>query len=174
VGARAVVRVSPLEELRRRVDAAVADTRAKASVSCPTGNGIGCSGCCRGEVAIHPAEWAALLPAIPEAAWARVRAAVPALLTESRTAMCPLLDPETRGCSVYAERPGACRSYLVVSPREWCYPEISGPRKTAMPKAPLIALGQGMLDLLPGGVEPVELLGHLLVAELDRRGSDAA
>lgn len=171
MGARALVAVSPLDELRARADAAAAEMRRRAPVQCA---GLGCNGCCRGEVAVHPVEWTDIAPAIPESAWARVRAARAELLGSPRTARCPLLDPETGGCSIYAKRPGACRTYMVLTPREYCFPEIVGPKQTAMPKQPLIALAQAMIDLLPGGPMAVEMLGDLLVAEADRRASGAA
>lgn len=42
---------------------------------------------------------------------------------------CVFLDSETRSCKVYAYRPAACRTYLVVTDPELCRIEIGGPPK---------------------------------------------
>lgn len=44
----------------------------------------------------------------------------------SGKAACVFLDPETKVCRVYEERPMACRSYLVASPPEDCEPSPDG------------------------------------------------
>ena len=86
----------------------------------------GCDGCCRRLAA---------MPSLTAAEWGLLRAALAALapprLTEIRQKMaalvasprsfsvvCPLLDPASGACPVYAARPVACRTYGFYVQRE--------------------------------------------------------
>ena len=59
---------------------------------------------------------------------------------DGERALCPLLDPDTKLCTVYAERPLVCRAYVVVSPPDFCYPERVGPMPVHRVGEPLKAL----------------------------------
>lgn len=168
--------VDLLKRLRNRMAADLVLLRAQfikagTPVSC---KGLGCNGCCRGEVALHPAEWRDLLPHVPDGAWKRVREHSFELSTNSQHARCPLLDPDTGGCTVYEHRPFACRAYMVVTPVDHCYPERVGRQEVASP-ADAIGLIVLAWDRLPGGrfglggsqVGPT--LGERLVAEVRAR-----
>lgn len=107
--------MSPLSELHTDIDLRVDRIRAdRPDWQC----GKGCDGCCRrlAEVPqLSPPEWdllrgglAALAPE-QRRAIARRMAALAGQTT--RPLVCPLLEPATGHCPVYAERPVACRSY---------------------------------------------------------------
>ena len=135
---------------------------AGAPLSCA---GIGCNGCCRGAVQVAPAELAPIVAAMDEDAWQRVAGAALALGDHPETTMCPLLDPVTGGCSVWAARPATCRAYGVVSPAEWCWPEKVGLRDVARPLA-LIGLLRTVFGMR---LDDVVILGDELVARLAKR-----
>ena len=87
--------------------------------------GKGCDGCCRrlAEVPqLTAAEWRLLqegLAALAPARLAEVRRNIAALAGQpSRPVVCPLLDPLTQACPVYAQRPVACRTYGFYVQRE--------------------------------------------------------
>lgn len=105
-------------------------------------NGAELHGCCRGEVALWPDEAPRLRPVIPQAALDRLKAqgrgAAP------RWAMCPLLDPDTKRCSVYEQRPLMCRAYLALTPADHCYPEQGGLRDVLTPIEPIVAAAEAM------------------------------
>ena len=81
----------------------------------------GCAGCCRGEVGVFDEERASILAAVPQAAYERLEAQGPT--ADPHTSVCPLLDPETQRCTIYAVRPLVCRSYAVVGDPDVCFPE---------------------------------------------------
>lgn len=112
-----------LDELRSFVDAAMDHHKARFSCS-----GAGCNGCCRGSVELTLEEAEDVVEVVDEAGWLRVERAAADLVANPLTARCPLIDPETGGCSVYEKRPLVCRSYASTSPRDWCWPERSGRR----------------------------------------------
>ena len=78
----------------------------------------GCGNCCR-QLADVPqlsaAEWALLqegLAALPPGELEEIQRRVAALAAGPvRPVVCPLLDPLSQACPVYAQRPVACRSY---------------------------------------------------------------
>jgi Fe-S-cluster containining protein len=84
----------------------------------------GCGGCCQ-RLADVPqltaTEWALLregLAALPPAQLDRIETALAALGPQPpKPVTCPLLDPETQACLVYAQRPVACRTYGFYSER---------------------------------------------------------
>jgi Fe-S-cluster containining protein len=89
----------------------------------------GCDGCCRrlAEVPrLTAAEWRLLrdgLAALPPQRLREISRNVAALaslpaIVEPRAIACPLLDPVTRACPVYAQRPVACRTYGYYVQRE--------------------------------------------------------
>ena len=122
--------VPELAKARRKVGEAVEKLGDK--VSC---RGFACSGCCRGEVRVRPDEVERIVPLVSPAAWLRIRA-VPATANR-KTLVCPLLDPVTRACTVYVERPLVCRGYTVATPPEWCWPEKVGIRDVGIHAVPL-------------------------------------
>lgn len=78
----------------------------------------GCANCCRSLADVPRltgAEWILLreaLAALAPERLAKISQAVARLAEEpSRPVTCPLLDPATNACPVYAQRPVACRSY---------------------------------------------------------------
>lgn len=89
----------------------------------PTCQGKGCWGCCRGQISTAPGEVQAIAPHLTKAQVEAVMAYDPPV---EREAMCPLLG-EDKLCGIYAFRPQVCRSYMVITPRDDCYPEITGP-----------------------------------------------
>lgn len=79
--------------------------------------GKGCDGCCR-RLAEMPrltsAEWALLkqgLAELPAERRLTLQKEVAALAEQSGPLVCPLLEPATGVCPVYAQRPVACRTY---------------------------------------------------------------
>jgi Fe-S-cluster containining protein len=92
-----------------------------------------------------------------DAAWLRVHDAASSIEADPTHTLCPLLDPETRACSVYDERPLACRAYLAVTPVDDCYPERTGPRKVGTIMEP-----QALVGLAVAYREPVYLAAELL------------
>lgn len=155
-------------------DLRVASTHAKADaafeavrkrITCP---GKGCAACCRGDVVAHPAEVEHLRAYVTAAAWARVRERAALKLLARMRAPCPLLDPETQTCTVYAHRPGVCRIYAVVTPPAWCDAKTAGSRDIANPAVPIVALRDAMDNFLPGGYAAGELLIDQLINRAPR------
>ena len=118
-----------LEALYAQADARAAALSAeRASWPCRRG----CDHCCRhlaGPLPVSDVEWAYLwegflaLDAGTQAA-VRARVARMAEAGAARPYTCPLLDPATGACSVYAHRPLACRTYgFALSRGEglWCH-----------------------------------------------------
>ncbi len=93
--------------------------RAGTPVSC---KGKGCNGCCRGEVVVDKDEARVIARALSR----RQRATV--LSTpdppDPTTAVCIFLGAGG-GCSIYPFRPAVCRTYAVITPADYCYPERS-------------------------------------------------
>ncbi len=80
--------------------------------------GKGCDACCRrlGEVpSLTAAEWDLLrqgLVALPPERLREISREMSKLSSQqSLPVVCPLLDPTTHACPVYAQRPVACRTY---------------------------------------------------------------
>ena len=80
--------------------------------------GKGCDGCCRHLAALPqltPAEWTLLkegLAALPAEQRDEIHRRLTALGDNPPAPVtCPLLDPATGACPVYAHRPVACRTY---------------------------------------------------------------
>lgn len=154
-----------LELLQNAVDEAMATLRREIEattphrISCPT-SGKGCWGCCRGAVVVQPEEVAQVAPLVDGPGWNRVNDLMQILFTSKddtefdqllTTAICPLLDPETKVCTVYEKRPLVCRSYVVVSPVDDCYPERSGIKDVATPTDAYMILANAQLGLANGG-----------------------
>ncbi len=86
----------------------------------------GCDSCCRrlaAEPALTAAEWALLraaLAALPTQRLGEIRQKMLALAAAqpSFPVVCPLLDPASGACPVYAARPVACRTYGFYVQRE--------------------------------------------------------
>jgi Fe-S-cluster containining protein len=163
----------PLEDVRAAVDDIYVQARDGAArdgtpFSC---RGIGCNACCRGEVAVMQRELERIVPLVSDDAFRRA-VNNPDLLhpKRARFAMCPLLDPKTGGCSVYAERPIVCRTYHVVTPAEWCDP-AGGTRdvaSSALVSAAVVAVH--VAHETQHGSGYVVTLGEAIVAEARRRG----
>ncbi len=96
------------QDADQAIAAAIRDDGRK--VSC---RGRGCSACCQGPVAAVADEVDAILAVADDATKARI--------ADYHVAKaCPLLDPTTQSCSVYAHRPLTCRVYVSFSPPAWC------------------------------------------------------
>ena len=86
----------------------------------------GCDSCCRGlaaEPRLTAAEWGLLrdaLAALPAQRLGEIRQKMLALAAAqpSFPVVCPLLDPASGACPVYAARPVACRTYGFYVQRE--------------------------------------------------------
>jgi Fe-S-cluster containining protein len=162
-----------LVERREIVDQALADTKLYAAedgnpVSC---RGAGCWGCCRGEVALSQQEWDAIAPKLGPEVFARALASRREIETSERTTICPVLDPVTKMCAVYEDRPLNCRAYHVVTPAEWCYPEIVGPREVASISGPVIVAGAMALAGSDPGETFTETLAVRILAAASRRSA---
>ena len=134
--------------LRAQVDMTMSHSRdslrlAGTPISC---TGKECSGCCRGRIFVHPAELADILPRVPEEALRRTLAAADVLtdFEVSQTAWCPLLDQQTRLCTIYDHRPIACRIQQVTSPRKRCFSKKNGRRDIVVVVPPAV---YGNIDL---------------------------
>ena len=111
-----------LAELHAEIDARVAAIRS-AHTDWPCAKG--CDACCR-RLALLPqltaAEWEVLRPAIaalPAARQAQIAERIARPITnEHGQFTCPLLDPASGACPVYAQRPVACRSYGFYAQRD--------------------------------------------------------
>lgn len=131
----------------------------------------GCNGCCRGAVPMSDTEWEVLLPLVTNEAWERVAARRSELSDpdRERTAVCPLIDPESGGCSVYRERPMTCRAYHSVAPTpDLCFPDRVGQQfvpSHPIPQAAAVAL---MIVVKECG-EEIDTLAVRLVREAERR-----
>ena len=131
-------------------------------------NGIGCNGCCRGAIPMTDLEWGEMLPLISKDAFARAFAMKDELLDpdRERLAQCPLIDPDTGGCSVYEERPMTCRAYHSVAPSpDWCWPELVGPKDVPahpITEAAVVAL---LFDDVDTKTSRVQTLGRRLAFE---------
>jgi Fe-S-cluster containining protein len=102
-----------LSQLHREIDARVQAIREnRPDWLC----GKGCDGCCRRLAEIPQltaAEWVLLqqgLAALSSERLGEIRWQM-AALTEHGPVVCPLLDQTTGVCTVYAQRPVACRTY---------------------------------------------------------------
>lgn len=148
-------------DIRDVVEDVVSQVRGMTTLSC---RGAGCWGCCRGAVLVFDVEWSDLRPHIPAEAFDRVRASAGVFTNygRAREAVCPLLDRSTGRCTVYEHRPVACRAYGVVTPAEWCFPEVSGVRDVGTP-TPLQAVVMGV------GIALARASGSIAVQSLTDR-----
>jgi len=114
--------MSALSDLHREIDARVDTIRAShPDWLC----GKGCDGCCR-QLAELPrlthGEWQLLqtgLAALDETQRDDIQQRLTALgPAPTRPVTCPLLDPATGACPVYAHRPVACRTYGFYAERD--------------------------------------------------------
>jgi len=159
--------LSALHELRGRVDQQVVDCRRSApevdlEVSCP--EEPGCWGCCRGPVPAFPTEVDRVEVLMDAAAWDRVAASREAVQAADLAMPCPLLDPETRACTVYPERPLSCRAHLVTSPVDRCYPERGAGTRQQVVSEPYALFGA-----VSEARGPTDALAALLLERLDAR-----
>lgn len=123
-----------LDEIRLKISEQVSDSAQIAEsvgrpIQCPSTPG--CWGCCRGEIPVSREELRRISAKMDEAAWGRVEASAEQISSDPRHTLCPLLDPVTKACTVYDERPIVCRAYVAITPRSWCYPEQTGTKDTA-------------------------------------------
>ena len=171
LGREVHVQQDQLAQVRAAVEQALVDTRqalahTRTPIACPTTPG--CGGCCRGAVEVHPTEVARIAPLLDGATWDRVVALVGRLYRVRSdaeyeqvaiTALCPLLEPTSRACTVYAERPLVCRGYAVATPVDDCYPERVGHRQVGTPAALYTAIGMAQLGLCgdagPSALQPL-------------------
>lgn len=98
----------------------------------------GCDGCCRGEVRVSEEEVGRVVASLPPAAYHRLAEQGPGV--DPRTAVCPALDPVSRRCSIYAERPLICRGYMVINHPDICHPERVGEADVALIREPLLVI----------------------------------
>lgn len=157
-------RLTPLSVRRQIVDQVWSETKellkgTKTPFSCL---GKGCWGCCRGQVSVSPSEVTQIWDSMNEASRERVKRHRGVTEDIERKAICPLLDLETRECSVWASRPLACRAYNVISPVDDCYPERVGDRETAMVGAPILVISEFMSADMEAGENWTTLLRALV------------
>lgn len=82
---------------------------------------------------------------------------------------CPFLVDET--CSIYEDRPAACRELQVTSPAEWCQDPVTNPvRALPVPLRVSTALGLLWSDLVGGPIRFIPL--PLALAWSDRHADD--
>ena len=118
---------------------------------------VGCSACCNCDTPAHPEEIRALVPHVSPEAWRRVAEVAALPLMEMLTRRCPLLDPGTRACTVYAHRPGVCRAYNSTENPKHCDTAF-GLQTVASMAEPGIAMQQAVDNVLPGGMARFELM----------------
>jgi Fe-S-cluster containining protein len=69
---------------------------------------------------------------------------------------CPLLENDV--CTIYAQRPLACREYLVKTPTQWCHPKyVERVKEVGLPLSVLESLGKAVAELEGTSVEAVML-----------------
>lgn len=148
-----------VERARRIVAAEVARARQCVPVPCAKA----CWGCCRGEVAVWgeeaPAIAAYVTPETLDRLAAQERAGV-----DPREALCPALDPVSKLCTMYDQRPLVCRAYIVGTPREKCYPEEVGVAEVGLIWEPM---GEAAFAM---DCEPTLTLREILTALLRAAG----
>ncbi len=161
---------APLAEQREWLDDVlrqVAETAETAGEPIICG-GSGCNGCCRGAISMSDTEWESVLPLVTNESWERVAARFDELadVEQQQSAVCPLLDPESGGCSVYPERPMVCRAYHSVAPTpDWCFPDRVGAK--LVPSHPIASAATvAMLLVVKECGEEVETLATRLTREL--------
>ena len=129
--------------------------------------GTGCYGCCRGPIAASGAEADRIAFHMDDAAWSRVLE-VSSELENEEDVWCPLLDPETKACSVYKERPLTCRAYHSLREPEACYTDTFGvadiPR---VGQLEAVAVHSYFLEIEAG--KEVGVLGALLLDRVPER-----
>ena len=133
--------MSRLTKTRRAVKDMVSFVQTKRELPCRAR----CWGCCRGGIQLWEAEWQRLRPLVNGAALERLQAQGRDI--DGDTALCPLLDPDTKLCTIYRERPLVCRAYVVVTPRDYCYPERVGTKEVHQVLEPLKEIISGMPEL---------------------------
>lgn len=120
----------PVQAIYRLVDELIEHKREEQAaagepVTCPKGDGGACWHCCTPTFPITAPELAYVQEVISEDAWDRVLAAWWLEDTEKASRMpCPLLDPESKRCTVYERRPLVCRGWMVTSPVSGCAPDV--------------------------------------------------
>lgn len=167
-------RSTPLSARRQIVDQVWSETKAllkgtKTPFSCL---GKGCWGCCRGQISVSPREVVQIWDSMNEAAKERVKRYRDLTEGIERTAICPLLDLQTRECSVWTSRPLSCRAYNAINPVDDCYPERVGDRKTAMVASPILVISEFMLADMEEGEEWTTLLRALVDRVLESEVRD--
>lgn len=77
--------------------------------------------------------------------FAEYRAGVPVL--KNVDSHCVFLDPTTNACTIYEDRPTACRLYpLVYSPKLWVHVDPACPKAGEVPKEVVVRLASRVLD----------------------------
>lgn len=82
---------------------------------------------------------------------------------------CPLLDLDTKDCTVYDVRPSVCRNYFVASPPEKCAPEYDEPDVRIFNTNMLVATALKFCVDVSGGqmvVAPIPLMVLWCMSEL--------
>lgn len=127
-------------DLLRAAVAVWAETpEVRRTVTC---QGVGCFGCCRGDPQVVLDEADRILRCLTPEVKQRV---LQFQSGKGAAALCPLLVQGR--CSVYAERPLACRMYHSASPPLHCYPEAAGHQRIRVVVPPAEGLG-GMIATL--------------------------
>ena len=167
-GAR--VAALPLDAQRARVQHEVDAARALlARAGRPVTCGARCYGCCRAEVTVTEEEVDRIVPLVQPDAWFRLELRAMDTPAGRRRAFCPLLDLANGTCTVYEERPLACRAYMVTTPPSQCYPEVGEARvaKVLDPLGLAVAIYGALKRSRPKQVTT-------LVASLRRRAANMA
>lgn len=125
--------------------------------------GLGCNGCCRGEVVMMPDEATMIADLFTDdqLAWVVANRDLAADINRRREVRCPLLA-EDGGCSIYEQRPLACRGFNSTGDPDLCWPERSG--LTSVPRvAEPMAISVAILTSNAlAGLRPVMLLDVML------------
>lgn len=164
-----ILRAATLDELRVMQVAVLEEVSEELAAGGKpiTCRGVGCSGCCRGEVAILEEEWTRLEPLVSDDALRRAWDDRGSLLemvggANRPESVCPLLEPERGLCGVYEERPMTCIGYHVVTPPDWCDPAKGEGRLVGSHPDPLAFCGaafvaRGELNVVTLGEKLVRL-----------------
>lgn len=111
--------------------------------------GPGCAHCCGSRVLVTRSELMHVLLAMEARHWRMVEAWDALPTNHPGRRRCPLLDLDTRECSVYERRPVICRCHLVTSDPELCDGRESMALYLVVPYTVMFVLTGGRCNLAP-------------------------
>lgn len=161
--------------VRRRWERATAWARSRRELAHPECGAVGCAACCRSDVVSDRREAAAIFPLLTPAQLADLRGRAPAPAPvpsddpsysaralahlDRYGAPCVFLTPDRR-CSIYAQRPALCRTFMVGTPPANC--ENTSTEQWAA------VIDDGLIGIIPGPDSPETGMLIDLLQELDR------